>query len=126
MAQYMNKKGVLMRNIEKYLNIKEKLPKLPEVLLNTIQSDILEIKKIDKTCSKYLDLRSKIIEIEEAHYVVYSKYVDKADRKYEKFIFLDIDGAEVHDVSGLETDLYGMITFVEIDITDEYKAEYLK
>lgn len=115
-----------MREIEKYLNIKEKLPKLAEILLNTIQSDVLELKKIDKTCDKYLKLCSKIVEIEEAHYVVFSKYVDKANHKYEKFIFLDIVGEELFDVSGLETDLYGMITFVDIDITEEYKAEYLK
>lgn len=115
-----------MRDIDKYLNIKEKLPKLPEVLLNTIQSDVLELKKIDRTCEKYLKLCSKIVEIKNAHYVVYSKYIDKANHKYEKFIFLDKDGEELLDVSGLETDLYGMITFVDLDITKEYKAEFLK
>ncbi|ABB44569.1 hypothetical protein Suden_1291 [Sulfurimonas denitrificans DSM 1251] len=111
-----------MRDVEKYLNIKEKLPKLPEVLLNTIQSDILELKNIDKTCKKYIDLCSKISEIKDAHYVVYSKYIDKSNHKYEKFIFLGEEGEELFDVSGLEIDLYGLLTCVDLSVTDEYKA----
>ena len=34
-----------MKQILKYENINEELPKLSEILLNTIQADILEIKK---------------------------------------------------------------------------------
>ncbi|HUH41537.1 MAG TPA: hypothetical protein VLZ29_00290 [Sulfurimonas sp.] len=111
-----------MKNIEKYLNIKEKLPKLPEVLLNTIQSDVLELNKVDRTCEKYLNLSTRIPEIKEAHYVIFSKYVDKSDHKYEKFIFLGIDGEELFDVSGLEIDLYGLLICVDLNVTNEYKA----
>ncbi|MDK9693030.1 MAG: hypothetical protein OEL19_02130 [Sulfurimonas sp.] len=111
-----------MRDTKKYSNIKEELPKLPEVLLNTIQSDVLEIRKIDKTCEKFLKASLKIAELKNAHYVVYSKYIDKENHRYEKFIFLDKDGEELFNLSGLEIELYGLLACTNLSYTDEYKA----
>lgn len=115
-----------MKDIEKYLNIEEELPKLPKVLLNTIQSDVLELKMIDKKCKKYLDSCSKIAELKDAYYVVYSKYIDKADHKYEKFIFLGEDGEELFNLSGVEIELYGLLTCTNLKLTHEYKAAISK
>lgn len=111
-----------MRETKKYANIEEELPKLPVVLLNTIQSDVLEIKKIDKTCEKFLKASSKITELQDAYYVVYSKYIDKENHKYEKFIFLGKDGEELFNLSGLELELYGLLACTNLCYTDEYKA----
>ncbi|PNV83606.1 MAG: hypothetical protein C0627_04455 [Sulfurimonas sp.] len=115
-----------MRDITKYLNIEEELPKLPKVLLNTIQSDVLEIKSIDKECGKYIDTCSKIPELKDAFYVVYSKYIDRDNHKYEKFIFLGKEGEELFDVSGAEMELHGLLACTNLDYTPEYEAVELK
>ena len=111
----------MMSEIEKYQNIKEELPELPEILLNTIQSDVLEIMRIDKSCEKYIDTCEKIPELKNAFFVVYSKYIDKSNHKYEKFIFLDERGAEIHDASGLNIELYGLLLCNNLLFTPEYK-----
>ncbi len=115
-----------MSDIEKYSNIKKVLPKLPELLLNTIQSDVLEIKKIDKNCKKYINACSKISGHDKAVYVVYSKYIDKKDHKYEKFIFLDKDGEELFNVSGVDMNLYGLLSCTTLRHTKEYEASLKK
>lgn len=115
-----------MKDISKYSNIKEELPKLPDVLLNTIQSDVLEIKSINEECEKYLEACSKIPELKEARYVVFSKYIDKANHQYEKFIFLGKEGEELFDVSGAEMELHGLLTCTNLNYTDEYKVEAFK
>ncbi len=111
-----------MHSVAKYANIEEMLPKLPKVLLNTIQSDVLEIKSLDKSCVKYIDACSKFPELNNAEFVVYSKYMDKSNHKYEKFIFLDKDGAEICDVSGQNFDLYGLLTCTSLSLSEEYAA----
>lgn len=105
----------------KYDNLKAELPKLPDVLANTIQSECLEIRSLDKECPKYLNACSKIPSLKDAHYVVYSQYVEKVNHKYEKFIFLAQDGAELFDVSGAQMELYGILNDCEnLSFSDEY------
>lgn len=105
----------------KYENLQAELPKLPEVLLNTIQSECLEIRSLDKDCPKYIHACTKIPELKDAYYVVYSKYVEKVNHKYEKFIFLDQDGAEVCDVSGMQMELYGILHDCDnLSLSEEY------
>ncbi len=115
-----------MHRVEKYADIQKELPKLPKVLLNTIQSDVLEINRIEKTCEKYEDACSKIPALNDAHFVVYSKYIQKADHKFEKFIFLDKDGAEICDVSGVDMELYGLLSCTNLSFSEEYEAKYKK
>jgi len=111
-----------MNTVDKYKNLENELPKLPKVLLNTIQSDVLELKQIQKDCEKYINACAKINELEKADYVIYSKYVKKSDHKYEKFIFLDKDGAEVCNVSGQKMELYGLLSCATLPYSEEYEA----
>jgi len=111
-----------MSSINKYENIENELPKLPKVLLNTIKSDVLEIRRVDKTCEKYIKACIKNPELDYAYYVVYSKYIKKSDHNFEKFIFLGEDGAELFDVSGTEMELYGLLACTNLSLSGEYQA----
>ena len=111
-----------MHIVEKYKNIELQLPKIPKVLLNTIQSDVLEIKRVKKSCHKYKTACSKIPKLKNAEYVVYSKYIEKKDHKYEHFVFLDNSGAEVCNVSGQEMELYGLLSCENLPYSEEYEA----
>lgn len=115
-----------MSKIAKYSNIQEELPKLPQVLLNTIQSDVLEIKSVDKACKKYIEACVKIPELQNAHYVVFSKYIDKENHSYEKFIFLGREGEELFDVSGAQMELYGLLSCTSLNYTQEYENSVQK
>ena len=115
-----------MYAVDKYENIETELPELPKVLLNTIQSDVLEINKVDKVCAKYVGACEKIPKLVDAEYVVYSKYVQKKDHKYEQFIFLDKNGAEVCHVSGQDMELYGLLSCTALAYSEEYEASIKK
>lgn len=114
-----------MNKIVKYENIEQELPKLPKVLLNTIQSECLEIKSLEKYCEKYKNACLTKPALCTAKYVVYSKYIDKCNHPFEKFIFLDDDGAEVCSVSGAEMELYGILHLAEnLALSEEYKETH--
>jgi hypothetical protein len=111
-----------VNTIVKYENIEQELPKLSKVLLNTIQSECLEIKSLEKYCDKYKKACSTKPELCKAKYVVYSKYIDKPNHPFERFIFLDEEGAEVCSVSGAEMELYGIIHLAEnLALSQDYK-----
>ena len=42
-----------MNRVDKYAHLNIELPELPTVLLNTIQSEFLEIKGVNKDCDKF-------------------------------------------------------------------------
>lgn len=111
-----------MREILKYENINEELPKLPEILLNTIQADILEIKKIDKCCKRFNEAMQKVPRLQDAEYVVFSKYIGKENHPYEKFIFLSKEGDEIFDASGTQIELYQLLAATNLCYTPEYEA----
>lgn len=115
-----------MKTVNKYENITKELPKLPTVLLNTIQADILEIKRVDQTCEKYLEACSKIPKFKNARYVVYSKFIEKSNHQCEKFIFLNKEGEELCDVSGAQMDLYGLLACTSLHFSPEYEASASK
>ena len=115
-----------MHRVKKYANIQQKLPKLSEVLLNTVQSDVLEIRKLKKTCDKYDVACKKIPTLKDAFFVIYSKYITKENHKYEKFIFLDNQGAEICDVSGSDMELYGLLSYEDLPYSEEYLAAQKK
>ena len=111
-----------MSNINKYENIQNELPELQKVLLDAIQSDFLEIKSVEKQCEKYKDACEKIENLDRAKFVVFSKYIKKADHRYEKFIFLDEHGHEVCDVSGQDMELYGLLgQCMNLELSKEYE-----
>jgi len=37
------------------------------------------------------------------------------------FIFLDKDGAEICDVSGIEMELHGLLSYSKLSLSEEYK-----
>ena len=111
-----------MNIVNKYENIEKVLPKLPKILLNTIQSDVLEIRKVNKLCKKYLTVCNKKPDIKNAVFVVYSKYIKKSDHRYEQFVFLDEQGAELCHASGIEMDLHGLLECTKLELSEEYQA----
>jgi len=112
-----------MKRIEKYAHLDIELPQLPDVLLNTIQSDILQIRGVDKSCDKFQALSMDYPALKDAVFVVYSSYVKKSDHKYEKFIFLGEKGNELCDLGGHDFELYGLLQCVAIPFTEEYSQQ---
>lgn len=93
----------------KYSNIDAVLPNLTSVLKEAIQSETLEIKVVDKMCSKFLKALQNHPELHNAEFVVYSPYIRKADHPFEHFVFLDQEGRSLNHISGTEMELYGLL-----------------
>jgi len=110
--------------IDKYSNLEESLPQLQSVLRQSIQSDFLEIQKIDKACMKLKPVMEKTPELEDAVYVVFSRFIKKNEHKYETFIFLDKAGDTVAHISGKELSLYGALEpCINLNVSEEYEAQ---
>ena len=92
----------------KYSNIDDALPCLNSVLKSAIQAETLEIKKVDRLCSEYLDALKEHPHLNEAVFVVYSPFVRECDHPFEHFIFLDGCGKCICHVSGSELELSGL------------------
>jgi hypothetical protein len=111
-----------MHNIEKYDNLRDVIPKLQSVLVEAIQSEFLEIKKVDKECEKYLALCKNMPELKEAQYVIFSHHIKKNEHKNEIFVFIDAQGGIVRHVSGREMELYGLLTScTELHVAQEFE-----
>jgi len=98
-----------MLGIEKYDNLKEVMPNLMPVLRDAIQSEFLEIKKIDKKCQKFIATCEHFPELKRADYVIFSQHIKKNEHKYEMFVFIDAEGNVVRHVTGAEMELYGLL-----------------
>lgn len=110
-----------MRGIEKYENLKEAIPKLMPVLVEAIQSEFLEIKKIDKECEKFIKTSTQFPEIQKAEYVIFSQHIKKNEHKYEMFVFVDGEGNIVRYITGAEMELYGLVgTCDNLHLSEEY------
>lgn len=110
---------------DKYSNIDDAFPRLNSVLKNAIQSDVLDIKRVDKLCSKYLTLMQEHPHLGEAEFVVFSPYVRECDHPFEHFIFLDGSGRCICHVSGTELDLTGICeACTNLKMTGEYLKEH--
>ncbi|MEE8589192.1 MAG: hypothetical protein V3S80_07600 [Sulfurimonadaceae bacterium] len=110
-----------MHDIEKYSNLHEVLPELLPVLKDSVQSDLLEIRKIDATSDKCHLVKEDFPVLENAVYVIYSKYIKKSEHPHETFIFLDEHGKSIAHISGRELALYGIIKpCEEFSVSDEY------
>lgn len=110
----------------KYSNIDTALPNLTCVLKDAIQSETLEIRVIDKMCSKFLKALQNHPELQDAEFVVYSPYIRKADHPFEHFVFLDLTGSNLCHISGSEMELYGLLEpctkLKRTDIADKHSA----
>jgi len=93
----------------KFENLEEELVDLSDVLKNSLQSEVLSIKKLVKDCDKFKRISKAEPEIEKAEYVIFSKYMNKKFHDSEAFIFVDATGKNVCSLSGREIDLYDMI-----------------
>jgi hypothetical protein len=94
---------------EKFENLEDELVNLQDVLKNSLQNEVLTIKKLDKEGEKYKHISRNIQDLSKAEYVIFSKYMNKDFHHLEKFIFLDATGNTVCTLSGRELDLYNMI-----------------
>jgi len=111
----------MMHNIEKYDNLKDVMPKLQPVLVEAIQSEFLEIKKINKECEKYIASCDQIPELKNAEYVIFSHHIKKNEHKYEVFVFIDGQGNIVRHVTGREMELYGLLNSCSnLHVSDEF------
>ena len=81
-----------MKDIPKYSNLPELLPELLPVLKDSVQSDRLEIRKIDSSADKCQLVKEDFPVLENAVYVIYSKHIKKSEHQHETFIFLDEHG----------------------------------
>lgn len=110
-----------MRGIEKYDNLKEVMPSLMPVLRDAIQSEFLEIKKIDKECEKYIATCEQFPVLNKAEYVIFSHHIKKNEHKYEIFVFIDGEGNTVRHITGAEMELYGLLgSCSNLHVSDEY------
>lgn len=113
-----------MKGIEKYDNLREVIPRLQDVLVEAIQSEFLEIKKINKECEKYISSCTQMPELKKAEYVIFSQHIKKNEHKYEMFVFIDAQGNIVRHVSGREMELYGLLnSCTDLHISEEYIEE---
>lgn len=111
-----------MNQVDKYINIEDELPNLVKVLKDAIQSEFLEIKRVDNTCDKYKGECMRCSTLQEAKYVVFSPYIKKADHKYEQFIFLDETGNTLCHAGGKDFELYGMLKpCSNLEVSEEYR-----
>lgn len=93
----------------KYRNLDQTFPELNEVLKDALQTDKLDISKIDKQCSKFLDASKLHHELKEAEYVIYAPHMRKVDHPFEHFAFIDGRGRTICHISGTDMELYGLL-----------------
>lgn len=111
-----------MHRLEKYSNLKEMLPGLQKVLLDSIQGEVLEIKKVKLSCEKFEGICTKFPKLTDAHYVIYSPFIAKSHHAYETFLFLDETGNEICHVSGQDMVLYGLLEpCQDLILNEEYQ-----
>lgn len=108
----------------KYKNLEEKLPKLWKVLISSLQTDFLEIKKIDKSCEKFQKLTKEHPELKDSVYVIFSKYIKREDHQYETFVFIAEDGETLSHVSGREIALYGMLEGCGLEVNEDFQCSW--
>ena len=98
-----------MKEKVKFENLEEELCDLQGIMKNSLQNDVLEIRKVDKTCSKFKKLSGVHSDLSSAEYVIFSKFMPKEYHDMETFVFIDSTGNSICTLSGRELDLYNMI-----------------
>jgi hypothetical protein len=94
---------------KKFENLEEELTELQDVLKNSLQKEILDIKQLDKESQKFQDVSQKFPLLQDAQYVIYSKFMCKDFHESESFIFINKKGHTVCTLTGRDLELYEMI-----------------
>ena len=94
---------------KKFENLEEELVDLQEVLKNSLQKEILDIKQLDKESQKFKEVSEKFPLLKDAQYVVYSKFMCKDFHESESFIFVNETGHSVCTLTGRDLELFEMI-----------------
>ena len=98
-----------MKERIKFENLEEELFDLQDILKNSLQNGVLEIRKVDKNCDKFKKLSGDFQDLSLAEYVIFSKFMPKEYHDMETFVFVDSTGNTICNLSGRELDLYNMI-----------------
>lgn len=98
-----------MKERLKFENLEEELHDLQDVLKNSLQNDVLEIRKVDRSCEKFKKLSGDFSDITAAQYVIFSKFMPKEYHDMETFVFVDSTGKTICNLSGRDIDLYNMV-----------------
>lgn len=107
--------------MNKYTNIEQEFPRLPHVLIEAIQQEVLEIKVVDCSCEKFLSACGVYPELEAASHVVYSPFIKRAEHPYETFVFINAFGDIVCHINGSEMELYGLLKpCMNLALSQEY------
>lgn len=110
-----------MHGIEKYDNLKDVMPNLLPVLRDAIQTEFLEIKKINKECEKFIATCENFPELKNTGYVIFSHHIKKNEHKHEIFVFIDEEGNTVKHLTGREMELYGLLDSCStLHLSEEY------
>lgn len=110
-----------MHGIEKYANLDAVMPNLLPVLVDAIQTEFLEIKKINKECEKFIASCDCFPELRKAEYVIFSQHIKKNEHKNEIFVFIDGEGNTIKHLTGREMELYGLLgSCSNLQLSDEY------
>lgn len=94
---------------KKFENLEEELVDLQDVLKNSLQKEILDIKQLSKESKKFQDVSQKFPLLQNAEYVIFSKYMCKDFHESESFIFIDERGHTVCTLTGRDLELYEML-----------------
>jgi superfamily II helicase len=99
----------MLKQRVKFENLEDELVDLPEILKNSLQKEVLEIRKLDKDTEKFRTLSENFCDLNSVVYVIFSKFMPKEYHELETFVFIDSTGKIVCNLSGRELDLYNMI-----------------
>jgi hypothetical protein len=114
-----------MQHIVKYENLQELVPELLQVLQESIQDDLLEIRRINRLAEKFEAVLERFPELQDATYVIYSKYVRKCDHEHETFVFVTEQGSPITYIHGRDLTVHGIIKpCEEFAITVEYVSSH--
>jgi len=120
--RFTYKIGDSVKTLIKYVNINKELPNLMPVLKEAIQTDKLYIKKVNKTCEKYIKECQQVGVLTDTHYIIYSPYVKEADHGREHFLFLDDTGKTICHIGGNSFEIEGLIEPCKnLKLSDDYK-----
>jgi hypothetical protein len=105
----------------RYGEVQKDLVNLQTLLENSLKEGRLEIAKVNHECEKFQKAVAKHPALEEASYVVFSKYMMQYHTS-EMFVFLDKTGNVVDTACGKEFWLHGMIrecTVLEDEVNNQ-------